>query len=61
MYDYLVVSLMGLFCYFGALALGLLFFFRIYTVILMEAEERCDHLFVWTLFGEQCVDPSFPG
>ena len=27
-YGYLVVSLMGLFCYFGALALGLLFFFQ---------------------------------
>lgn len=47
-YGYLVVSLMGLFCYFGALALGLLFFFQdLYGYFDGSRVERCDHL----LFG----------
>lgn len=47
-YGYLVVSLLGLFCYFGALALGLLFFFQdLYGYFDGSRVERCDHL----LFG----------
>ncbi len=45
---YLVVSLLGLFCYFGAMALGLLFFFQDLNGYFDGSRvERCDHL----LFG----------
>ncbi len=55
-YGYLVVSLMGLFCYFGALALGLLFFFQdLYGYFDGSRVERCDHL----LFGRY-LESSVP-
>lgn len=55
-YGYLVVSLLGLFCYFGALALGLLFFFQdLYGYFDGSRVERCDHL----LFGRY-LESSVP-
>ena len=55
-YGYLVGSLLGLFCYFGALALGLLFFFQdLYGYFDGSRVERCDHL----LFGRY-LESSVP-
>ena len=55
-YGYLVVSLLGFFCYFGALALGLLFFFQdLYGYFDGSRVERCDHL----LFGRY-LESSVP-
>ncbi|HIY61564.1 MAG TPA: hypothetical protein H9831_12940 [Candidatus Eisenbergiella pullistercoris] len=53
---YLAVSLLGLFCYFGAMALGLLFFFQdLYGYFDGSRVERCDHL----LFGRY-LESSVP-
>ena len=54
--EYLAVSLLGLFCYFGAMALGLLFFFQdLYGYFDGSRVERCDHL----LFGRY-LESSVP-
>ncbi|HJA92821.1 MAG TPA: hypothetical protein H9717_06850 [Candidatus Eisenbergiella merdipullorum] len=53
---YLILSLLGLFCYFGALALGLLFFFQdLYGYFDGSKVVRCDHL----LFGRY-LESSVP-
>ena len=53
---YLAISLLGFFCYFGAMALGLLFFFQdLYGYFDGSRVERCDHL----LFGRY-LESSVP-